>query len=201
MLKGASAGITAICLLPILMPVKAAYLARSHRAKIEPINRDAPATQEASRNREDREMPFNKILIATDGSKLADKAIEKGLDLAARLSAAVVFVTVTVPWSSIVSGETAQAYSIEKYLEDAERQADQLLVPLAARAEKIGLACERVHIVERFASEGILEAAKANGCDLIVMASHGRRGLSRFFLGSQTDQVLVQTELSVLVVR
>lgn len=146
-------------------------------------------------------MSFKKILIATDGSKLADKAIKKGLDLAAKLSAAVVLVTVTVPWSSVVSGETSQAYSIESYLEDAERQADQLLAPLAARAKNIGLTCERVHIVERFASEGILEAASARNCDLIVMASHGRRGLSRFFLGSQTDQVLVQTEVSVLVVR
>ena len=146
-------------------------------------------------------MAFKKILIATDGSELAEKAVEKGLDLAAKLKAAVVLVMVTVPWSSIVSGETAQAYSVEKYLEDAERQADRLLTPLAARAEKSGLTCESVHIVERFASEGILEAAKARNCDLIVMASHGRRGLSRFFLGSQTDEVLVQTEVSVLVVR
>ncbi len=146
-------------------------------------------------------MSFKKILIATDGSKLAKKAVDKGLDLAARLKAAVVMVTVTVPWSSVVSGETAQAYSLEKYMEDAKQQAEQLLAPLAATAEKSGLACESVHIVERFASEGILEAAKAHNCDLIVMASHGRRGLSRFFLGSQTDEVLVQTEVSVLVVR
>jgi len=74
-------------------------------------------------------------------------------------------------------------------------------LPCRKNAGKLGIACEGVHVREKFVSDGILEIAKEHECDLIVMASHGRRGFSRFFLGSQTDQVLVQTDIAVLVVR
>ncbi|MEO1205486.1 MAG: universal stress protein [Pseudomonadota bacterium] len=146
-------------------------------------------------------MPFKKILIATDGSDLAKNAVSKGLALAKELGASVVAVTVTVPWSSIVSGEMSIAYSHEQYLKGAKQHAEQLLGAVAGEAEKNGLSCETIHVTEKFVSEGVLETAKQHGCDLIVMASHGRRGLSRFFLGSQTDEVLVQTDVAVLVVR
>lgn len=146
-------------------------------------------------------MPFKKILIGTDGSELANIAIEQGLDLAQKLDAEVVVVTVTIPWSSIVSGEMALAFSQEEYVKGADQQARSLLAPISDRADKLGLACECVHVCEKFVSDGILETAKGRGCDLIVMASHGRRGLSRFFLGSQTDQVLVQSDIPVLVIR
>ena len=144
-------------------------------------------------------MSFRKILIATDGSELASHAVAKGL--AKKIAAETVIVTVTPPWSSVVSGETTTAYSHEAYLKDAEQHAEQLLSPIVAKARDSGLTCESAHVKEQFASDGILQTAKDRGCDLIVMASHGRRGLSRFFLGSQTDQVLVQTEIAVLVVR
>lgn len=149
----------------------------------------------------DLDMPFRKILIATDGSELASHAVNKGLELAKEMAAEIVIVTVTAPWSSMVSGETTLAYSHEAYLKDAEQYAEKLLSPIVAKARERGLTCESVHVKEEFASDGILETAKDRNCDLIVMASHGRRGLSRFFLGSQTDQVLVQTEVAVLVVR
>lgn len=146
-------------------------------------------------------MIYKKIMVATDGSELAQKAVSKGLALAKKLDASLVAVTVTVPWSSIVSGEMAIAFSREEYLKGAEQQADQLLGKVANEAKESGLSCERVHVPEKFVSDGLLDTAKERGCDLMVMASHGRRGFSRFFLGSQTDQVLVQTDIDVLVVR
>ena len=63
------------------------------------------------------------------------------------------------------------------------------------------MGCETLHVKNQFPAEGIIEAAKAQGCDLIVMASHGRRGLSRLLLGSQANRVVTQSTIPVLICR
>jgi nucleotide-binding universal stress UspA family protein len=143
---------------------------------------------------------YKHILIATDGSELAGRAVAAGLALAKELKAKVTAVTVTEPWSAMVTGEPALVFPIEDYEKAAAENAARILSGVAGAAKDAGVACETAHIYD-FPAEGIVEAAKARGCDLIVMASHGRRGLSKLLLGSQATRVLALSTVPVLVCR
>jgi nucleotide-binding universal stress UspA family protein len=143
---------------------------------------------------------YRHILIATDGSELAQKAVAAGLALAKELKAKVTVVTATEPWSAMVLGEPALAFPIEEYEKAAAENAARILAGVSAAARDAAVACETVHVND-FPAEGIVATAKAKGCDLIVMASHGRRGLSRLLLGSQALRVLTLSTVPVLVCR
>jgi nucleotide-binding universal stress UspA family protein len=143
---------------------------------------------------------YKRILIATDGSELAGRAVTAGLALAKALKAGVTAVTVTEISSAMVTGEPALAFPIEDYETAAAENAARILAGVKSAAEEAGVDCETVHVND-FPAEGIVETAKARGCDLIVMASHGRRGLSKLLLGSQTMRVLTLTSVPVLVCR
>jgi nucleotide-binding universal stress UspA family protein len=143
---------------------------------------------------------YKHILIATDGSELAGRAVTAGLALAKVLQARVTAVTATEPWSAMVMGEPALVFPIEEYEKAAAENAGRILSGVGSSAEDVGVECETVHVND-FPAEGIVEAAKAKGCDLIVMASHGRRGLSKLLLGSQTTRVLTLSTVPVLVCR
>ena len=144
---------------------------------------------------------FKRILIATDGSELAGKAVATGLTLTKQLGAQTVAVTATEPWSAMSNGEgLAFSFPIEEYEQGSAEQAERILAGVRKEAEQRGLACETVHVTD-FPAEGILATAKAKGCDLIVMASHGRRGISRLLLGSQAMRVVTQSTIPVLVCR
>ena len=143
---------------------------------------------------------YKHILIATDGSELAGKAVTTGLTLAKELGAKVTAVTVTEPWSAMMSGEPALVFPIEDYEKVAADNAQRILAGVQDAAKAAGIACETVHVSD-FPAEGIIETAKAKGCELIVMASHGRRGLSKLLLGSQATRVLTLATVPVLVCR
>jgi nucleotide-binding universal stress UspA family protein len=143
---------------------------------------------------------YRHVLIATDGSELAQKAVAAGLALAKGLKAKVTVVTATEPWSAMVIGEPALAFPIEEYEKAAAESAARILAGVSAAAKDAGVACETVHVSD-FPAEGIVATAKARGCDLIVMASHGRRGLSKLLLGSQALRVLALSTVPVLVCR
>ena len=143
---------------------------------------------------------YKHILIATDGSELAGKAVTTGLALAKTLNAKVTAVNATEPWTAMVTGEAALAFPIEEYEKSAAENAAKVLSEVSAAAKKQGVACETVHVND-FPAEGIIGTAKAKGCDLIVMASHGRRGLARVFLGSQATRVLTLSTVPVLICR
>ncbi|MFZ1103358.1 MAG: universal stress protein [Hyphomicrobiaceae bacterium] len=140
------------------------------------------------------------ILVATDGSELAGRAVTTGLALAKALKARVTALTVTEPWSAMVTGEPALVFPIEEYEKAAAEKAARILSGVSTAAKNAGVECETVH-VDDFPAEGIIETAKTRTCDLIVMASHGRRGLSKLLLGSQTTRVLTLTAAPVLVCR
>jgi len=147
---------------------------------------------------------YRNILIATDGSELAGKAIDHGIMVAKGTGATIVFVTVTETWSAIEMGAEWTQVSpnpIEQYEEIAAKRAQEILAGARTAAEKAGVRCETVHVPDQHPAEGILETAYEKGCDLIVMASHGRRGLGRLVLGSQTTEVLAYSKLPVLVLR
>jgi nucleotide-binding universal stress UspA family protein len=143
---------------------------------------------------------YQHILIATDGSELADRAVSAGLELAKALRAKVTAVTATEPWSSMVTGDVALSFPIHDYEKAAAENAARILSAVSETAGQAGVACETLHIND-FPADGIVETAKARGCDLIVMASHGRRGLSKLILGSQASRVLALSPVPVLVCR
>jgi nucleotide-binding universal stress UspA family protein len=144
---------------------------------------------------------YKHILIASDGSELAGKAVEQGLRLAKTLGSKVTAVTVTEPWTAAVSGEWAVAFPVEEYEKAAAANAQKILAHVSDSAVRIGVACETVHIKDQFAAEGIVDEAKNRNCDLIVMGSHGRRGLVKFILGSQATRVLTHSTTPMLIAR
>ncbi|UVK46454.1 universal stress protein [Mesorhizobium sp. AR07] len=148
---------------------------------------------------------YTHLLIATDGSELADKGVAQGLALASRLGATVTFVNVTEPFPLFAWGGAMAGYAagdeLAAYKEEAGRFAREVLDKCKASADLANVRAKVVHIEDKKPAEAILELSQAQGCDLIVMASHGRRGLGRLLLGSQTAEVLSFTEIPVLVVR
>ena len=147
---------------------------------------------------------YNKILIPTDGSELATKAVAHGAMLAKQVGASVVIVTVTESWSPLemaTQAEQGKQKPIELYETVAGKAAREILDAAAALADAEGIKTETVHIPDREPAVGIIETANMHDCDLIVMASHGRRGLGRMLLGSQTAEVLAFSKLPVLVLR
>jgi nucleotide-binding universal stress UspA family protein len=118
---------------------------------------------------------YRNILIATDGSDYASCAVEHGLELAKSLNAHVVAVTVTEPWTDALSAKDVLAYSEIEYDAEMTERASHTLAAVAARAKANGVACETIHVRDQEPADGIIETAKERGCDLIVMASHGRQ--------------------------
>lgn len=144
---------------------------------------------------------FKRLLIATDGSELAGKAVATGLALAKTLGAAVVVVTATEPWTVMTNGEgLAFDFPIEEYEKGCADHAGRILATVRADADRQGTACETVHAND-FPAEAILATAKDKNCDLIVIASHGRRGISRLLLGSQATRVVTLSTVPVLICR
>jgi nucleotide-binding universal stress UspA family protein len=148
---------------------------------------------------------YKHLLIATDGSELAEKGVAHGLTLASGLGAAVTFLTVSEPFPIFAWGGAVAGYAVGDelavYQEEARRYARDVLDKCKASADALGVHAKVLHVENRKPAEVILELSQAEGCDLIVMASHGRRGLGRLLLGSQTAEVLSYTEIPVLVVR
>ena len=144
---------------------------------------------------------YRNLLIATDGTELSAKAIRHGLRLAKALGATVRVATATEPWEAVIAGEVAIVVPPQKYAETSAANAAEILKKAKAIADEEGVAIQTQHVSERHPAEGILEAAKQSGCDLIVMASHGRRGFSRLILGSQANEVVTHSTIPVLIVR
>ena len=144
---------------------------------------------------------YKNLLIATDGSELSDKGVTHGLALAKALGAKAVIVTVSGPWTAYVTGEASVSFPVDEYERACEANSVVILAAAAKRAEAMGVPCETRYVKDEFAAEGILESAKKEGSDLIVMASHGRSGFQRLLLGSQANKVVIQSSIPVLVCR
>ncbi len=144
---------------------------------------------------------YEHLLIATDGSELASKALSQGLGLAKALDARATVLMVSEPWTAFVSGEAAIAFPIQEYDRAVTAKVHDVLTAAAAAAKAQGVTCATEHARDQYPAEGIIAAATKYGCDLIVMASHGRRGLTRLFLGSQANSVVTQSTIPVLVCR
>jgi nucleotide-binding universal stress UspA family protein len=143
---------------------------------------------------------YANILLSTDGSDVARKGVKDGLALAKALNAKVTVITVTQ-----LSGHDARFIlsqeDIDRFDAACKEDAGKVLDEARAMAEQIGIFAELLHVPYAHPATAIIETAKSRGCDLIVMASHGRRGLGKLFLGSQTSEVLADGSVPVLVVR
>jgi nucleotide-binding universal stress UspA family protein len=147
---------------------------------------------------------YTNILLSTDGSDVAKKGVKHGIALAKALNAKVTVIAVTEPLSAADYGSEGWIPPQEMFDSfDAARKerAGKVLDEARAMAEQIGISVELLHVPNAHPATAIIETAKSRGCDLIVMASHGRRGLRKLLLGSQTSEVLVDGSVPVLVVR
>jgi nucleotide-binding universal stress UspA family protein len=143
---------------------------------------------------------YKHILLPTDGSELAHKAVRQGLELAKALGAEVTVVIVTEPWPvGEMGGGMMVAVPTSEFESVVAEQASRVLAEVSDLAAKAGVACTTLHVPNQYPAEGIVEQANARGCDLIVMASHGRRGLAKLLLGSQATRVLTYSTVPVLI--
>jgi nucleotide-binding universal stress UspA family protein len=145
---------------------------------------------------------YRHILIPTDGSELAHRAVTHGLSLAKAVGAKVTALIVEASFDvyGLPSSRTHLISSaFAEYAEQAKTHATKVLNGVAAEAKAAGVACDTVQITHDHPYEAIVATAKEKGCDLIVMASHGRAGIAAVVLGSVTIKVLTHTKIPVLV--
>lgn len=143
---------------------------------------------------------YKRILVPTDGSDLSSKAVKSATQLAKLTGAALVGVSVKEPFPYSAVSEM-QPVPPQEFYDAQERLARQHLEAASRITQAAGLTLEPVTVEALHPWEAILDLAKSHDCDLIVMASHGRRGLSALLLGSETQKVLTHGNLPVLVVR
>jgi nucleotide-binding universal stress UspA family protein len=145
---------------------------------------------------------FNNICFPTDGSELSDKATATVIDLARKHGGSIVAVSVLQPYPFLPLGDTGVAIPDMGVYETRMMDITKDNVnKVAAAARAAGVPCETVTSMAGSPYEAIVEAAQKHGCDAIVLASHGRKGLNKLFLGSETQKVLAHTTLPVLVLR
>jgi nucleotide-binding universal stress UspA family protein len=146
---------------------------------------------------------YKHILVATDGSKLSAKAVAHAIDLAQALGAKLTafYASPDYPMPAYADGVVYEPVSRKEYAALAKKEADKILNAVALKAESAGLEFNAAQAIWPAPWEAILAAAKKHKCDAIVMASHGRRGVSALLLGSETQKVLTHSKLPVIVVR
>jgi nucleotide-binding universal stress UspA family protein len=147
---------------------------------------------------------YGHILACTDGSPLARKAVAAAARLAGFCDAKLTVLFVIPPYVLPAYGEAAEyvpGVTPHLYKQRADALAKKVLAPAARLAKDIGLQCKTLAVNAAEPWSGILHAARKGKCDLIVMASHGRRGVGRLLLGSETTKVLTHSRIAVLVVR
>ncbi|MDN4051500.1 universal stress protein [Massilia sp. YIM B02763] len=144
---------------------------------------------------------YKRILLPTDGSEASSRAAEAGVAFARELGADVVALNATPPFRIFSTDAEMLEDTSEQYAAASRERARKLLGAIGAAAHAAGVACRLEHIESDEPWSAIIDTAGRLGCDLIVMASHGRRGIAGLLLGSQTQKVLVHSTIPVLVHR
>ncbi|KAA6205374.1 MAG: universal stress protein [Candidatus Tokpelaia sp.] len=148
---------------------------------------------------------YERILVASDGSELAERGVDAGIELAKKTGGELFFVTVTslMPSYSMTVGAewAASPGTFEDYRHEMESGAKTILDAAMAKAKKAKIKAQGLHRENQLAAAGIVDAAKEYQADLIIIASHGRSGVHKLLLGSQTAEVMKMSELPVLVVK
>lgn len=144
---------------------------------------------------------FKNILVPTDGSKLSEKAIKHAVAIAKQLKAKVTAIHVSPKFHTFTYQMDMLEATRAEYDEAMKTRAAQILQFVERNAAAGGVPCDKVHSVSDQPFEEIIKTARKKGCDLILMASHGRRGIEGFLLGSETQKVLTHSGIPVLVYR
>jgi nucleotide-binding universal stress UspA family protein len=144
---------------------------------------------------------YRRILVPTDGSELSNRAIEYAATLAKAVNAELTVLTVTTPYYGFIVERGATSARIEEYEKEAAKLAEQYLDVAKDIAAAAKVPCKAIHVESAQPYQAIIDVVKEQGCDLIVMASHGRRGVAAIVLGSETVKVLTHSTIPVLVVR
>lgn len=144
---------------------------------------------------------FKHILIPTDGSELSERAVLAGVSFAKEVAAQVTGVTALPEFRTFTLDSDMIETTEDEYLAASERRGDKFLATIVDAARVAGVTCNTVLARSDRPAEAILQTARERGCDLIIMASHGRHGIGSVLLGSETQKVLVQSAIPVLVYR
>jgi nucleotide-binding universal stress UspA family protein len=145
-------------------------------------------------------MSFKRILVPTDGSEITGKAVATAIDVAKTHGAQLFTISVKEPFPYSAISEM-QPVPPQEFYDAQERIAAARVKAVMETAKAAGVTCSAHTVESLHAWEAILDHAKGQQCDLIVMASHGRRGVAAMLLGSETHRVLVHSTLPVLVVK
>jgi nucleotide-binding universal stress UspA family protein len=148
---------------------------------------------------------YSNIVCAIDGSDLSTKAFTHAIALAGKLGAKLTAVTVTEPSVIIAPGAEMMMVDTSSIMAELDKAKAESAKGVLADADKLasaaGIALATQHVPDLPAAEGIIKSAKTAGADLIIMGSHGRRGLGRLLLGSQAAEVLAHAEIPVLIIK
>ena len=144
---------------------------------------------------------FEHILLPTDGSKLSEKSIKQGVRMAKALKASVTALHVSQKFHTFTYQIDMLESTRRDYAEACETKAGNYLDFVKRVAAGAGVECDVVHVVSDQPFKEIVKTAQKKKCDLILMASHGRRGIEGFLLGSETQKVLTHSQIPVLVYR
>ena len=144
---------------------------------------------------------FKHVLVATDGSPLSEKAALGAVQLAKSMSAKLTAVTASTPFHVFATDAVMLTDTEEVYKEECERRAEKCLRVIKTAAASSGLSFEGIHVFHDHPYAAIIETASSRGCDVICMASHGRRGITALVLGSETMKVLTHSKVPVVVWR
>lgn len=146
---------------------------------------------------------YANILVPTDGSRLSDKAVKQAVMLAKAGGGRLLLFHVVAPYQMPVYAEGMRVPSLprETVLKNSAHRAGRILAAAEKRAKAANVPASKAWAISGSPHDAIVEIAKRRRCDLIVMGSHGRSGLSRFLLGSEAQAVLSLVKVPVLIVR
>ena len=146
---------------------------------------------------------FKHILVPTDGSELSQETVRRAVSFAKEAGAKITafYAKPEFPITYYGEGVLIDTTSPEKFAELAESQAQEILGFVENLCKEVGVECSALSLTSDIPYEAIIDAATQSGCDLIFMASHGRRGLTSLLLGSETHKVLTHSTIPVLVYR
>ena len=146
---------------------------------------------------------FKHILVPTDGSELSQATVGKAVGFASEIGARITFYYAQPDFPMPIYGEGAliDPTTPEQFAQSAASEASAILEQASAAAQAAGVTSDTDTVVCEVPYEGIVEAAERHACDLIFMASHGRRGIAGLLLGSETQKVLSHSKIPVLIYR
>lgn len=146
---------------------------------------------------------FKHLLVPTDGSDMSEATVNRAISFATDAKASITFFYAQPDFPMPIYGEGAliDPTTPEQFAKGAAEEAARILAGARAKAEAVGVDCDTDTAVNEVPYDAIIDAAERHGCDLIFMASHGRRGIASLLLGSETQRVLTHTHIPVLVYR